>query len=344
MKILYGVQATGNGHITRARVLAPKLAQQGIVVDYLFTGRPANKLFDMEPFGNYQVRRGLTFIVEQGQVNKLKTCFNNSLTELFRDIRQLDLSQYDLIISDFEPISAWAAWLQGKTCIGIAHQYAFNYDLPGPNIKYAMLPGTRLFAPASVPIGLHWNHFNAPILPPMINSQPVNKNLEADKILVYLPFESLDQIIKWLEPLNNYRFFVYCDIKQTKQIGHIKLCPFSREDFPADMQSSAGVIANSGFGLASEVLQSGKKLLTKPLTGQPEQRSNAAVLEHLQLADCFEDLTVEGFQAWLSKPAPQAIKYPDVATALAEWIAGNCQTPVESLCKQLWSEMEQTDL
>lgn len=342
MKILYGVQATGNGHITRARVMASKLQQQGIEVDYLFSGRPANKLFDMQPFGEYKVRRGLTFIVEQGQVRKLKTCLSNNLTRFYRDIRNLDLSDYDLIISDFEPVTAWAARLQGKTSVGIAHQYAFEYNLPGPDIKYAMLPGTRLFAPVSQAIGLHWHHFDAPILPPLISPPPPGQPVERDKILVYLPFEPLEQILQWLQPLKNHRFYVYCDTPQVQQREHIQLCPFSRDNFPRDMQSSSGVIANSGFGLASEVLQSGKKLLTKPLNGQPEQRSNAAILEHLKLADSFETFSADRFNSWLDKPAPKAQKYPDVADALACWIADNCQRPVTSLSKQLWSEMDVT--
>lgn len=343
MKILYGVQATGNGHITRARVMANKLREQGIEVDYLFSGRPADKLFDMQPFGDYTVRQGLTFIVEQGQVRKLKTCLNNNLTRFYRDIRHLELSGYDLIISDFEPVTAWAARLQGKPSIGIAHQYAFEHNLPGPDIKYAMLPGTRLFAPVSLAIGLHWHQFNAPILPPLISPPSPDQPVEQDKILVYLPFEPPEQILRWLQPLKDYRFYVYCDTPHIQQRQHIRLCPFSRENFPRDMQSSAGVIANSGFGLASEVLQTGKKLLTKPLNGQPEQRSNAAILKHLQLADSFEHFSADIFASWLDKPAPVAQKYPDVAGALACWIADNCQTPVASLSEQLWSEMEVTE-
>ncbi|WP_315983086.1 hypothetical protein [Aliamphritea spongicola] len=211
--------------------MASKLQQHGIKVDYLFSGRPADKLFDMQPFGEYKVRQGLTFIVEQGQVRKLKTCLSNNLTRFYRDIRNLDLSGYDLIISDFEPVTAWAARLQGKTSVGIAHQYAFEYNLPGPDIKYAMLPGTRLFAPVSQAIGLHWHHFDAPILPPLISPPPPNQPVEQDKILVYLPFEPLEQILQWLQPLKNHRFYVYCDTPQVQQREHIRLCPFSRDHF-----------------------------------------------------------------------------------------------------------------
>ena len=39
MKIFYGVQGTGNGHITRARAIAPKLRQAGAEFGAT-TGRP----------------------------------------------------------------------------------------------------------------------------------------------------------------------------------------------------------------------------------------------------------------------------------------------------------------
>ena len=37
MQILYGVQGTGNGHITRARTMARALTDSSIEVDYLFS-------------------------------------------------------------------------------------------------------------------------------------------------------------------------------------------------------------------------------------------------------------------------------------------------------------------
>ena len=59
MKIFYGVQGTGNGHITRARVMARELYKAGIDVTFQFTGRPADKYFDMAIFNDYQVRVNL---------------------------------------------------------------------------------------------------------------------------------------------------------------------------------------------------------------------------------------------------------------------------------------------
>ena len=68
MRILYGVQGTGNGHVTRARVMSTALARAGIEVDYLFSGRAPERYFNMEPFGAYQVRQGLTLVTDAGRV------------------------------------------------------------------------------------------------------------------------------------------------------------------------------------------------------------------------------------------------------------------------------------
>ena len=57
MRILYGVQGTGNGHITRARHLAAAFNERDdISVDYLFSGRPKHRYFDMEVFENLQFK------------------------------------------------------------------------------------------------------------------------------------------------------------------------------------------------------------------------------------------------------------------------------------------------
>lgn len=67
MKILYGVQGTGNGHIARARAMANALKAKNVDVDFLFSGREGDKYFSMEAFGDYQTRHGLTFSVNRGR-------------------------------------------------------------------------------------------------------------------------------------------------------------------------------------------------------------------------------------------------------------------------------------
>jgi uncharacterized protein (TIGR00661 family) len=338
MKILYGVQATGNGHITRARVMAGALAAQGLDVDYLFSGRPPEQLFDMEPFGDYRCRRGLTFQYGAGgRVDALGTLCNNSLWQLWDDIRALDLRAYDLVISDFEPVTAWAARRQGVPSVGIAHQYVFNYDLPGKHQGRLTRSAIRLMAPVDTAIGLHWHHFEQPILPPLISSPRYPVTLEADKILVYLPHESRAQLIDWFSRFRHHRFVVYCDCTQLQVQGNLAFKPFSRDGFERDLASCAGVISNSGFGLTSETVQYGKKLLSKPYRGQVEQLSNAEIMQQLGLATVMRgECDLVQLEAWLQQPNPAPAPYPDVAAALARWIAQGQAEPAADLARRLW--------
>lgn len=104
MKIFYGIQGTGNGHITRGRIMARELQAADLEVTYLFTGRPQDKFFAMDVFNGNQWREGLTFATHKGKINHLKTVLQSKPLNFLKDIRQLDLSAYDLVICDFEPV------------------------------------------------------------------------------------------------------------------------------------------------------------------------------------------------------------------------------------------------
>ena len=150
MRILYGVQSTGNGHITRARAMARALADQGLSVDYLFSGREADQFFDMEGFGAYRLCQGFTLAIENGRLDTLGTLRRLAPRRFLREVRALDLEPYDLVITDFEPVTAWAARLRHKPSVGIGHQYAFLYPVPRP-AGGAATTSPRLPAPPAPP-------------------------------------------------------------------------------------------------------------------------------------------------------------------------------------------------
>lgn len=118
MRILYGVQGTGNGHISRCRLIAKALQAEGVDVDYVLSGREAHAYFDMQEFGDYRAVPGLTFVTRNGAIDLLATVGRSQPLRLFRDIRQLSLQDYDFIVSDFEPVTAWAAKKQNIPSLG----------------------------------------------------------------------------------------------------------------------------------------------------------------------------------------------------------------------------------
>ena len=168
MRILYGVQGTGNGHITRARVMLPALQALGCTVDFVFSGRARDAYFDMVPFGRYRCFKGFTFANRQGAVQWGQTLWQADMAAFYRDVQALNVRDYDLVLTDFEPVSAWAAKRQGVPAVGLAHQYALRHRIPGTARAPWLGLCLHTFAPAPVQLGVHWADFDAPILPPLI--------------------------------------------------------------------------------------------------------------------------------------------------------------------------------
>lgn len=338
MKLFYGVQGTGNGHISRARAMNTHLQVANVDVQYLFSGRARDDYFDMTPFGRWECRQGLSFVTQQGQIHPLATFRRNNFTQLYRDIGQLDLSGYDLVICDFEPITAWAAKRQGIPCITVGHQYAFLHEVPMAGDSWLSRKIIQYFAPGHQQLGLHWHHFGQPILPPIIDLSITPPKDTADQVLVYLGFESPDAVIPLLKHFPDTHFVYYGGFKKAKEEDNISLRPLSVTGFKEDLHRSSGVICNAGFELASEALHLGKRLLVKPLHGQMEQLSNALALEELDLGSRMQDLSPATIRQWLDSPASPQCHYPDVAKAIVEWLTTPDREPIESLSKRLWRD------
>lgn len=340
MKIFYGVQGTGNGHITRARVMAKELYEAGVDVTFQFTGRPADKFFDMEIFNGYQIRTGLTFNTDKGQVNYLKTALDAKPFTFISDVKSLDLSSYDLVISDFEPVTAWAAKLQKKTVLGIGHQYAFNHKIPRAGSDPLAEQVMKYFAPANTGVGLHWHHFGQPILPPIIDTPETPKSIIKNKIVVYLPFEDQNEVVRLLSPFENFEFHIYSPEVTKSHFNHIVCNPLSRVGFQKDLYDCAGIISNAGFELASEALQLGKKILVKPLHAQMEQISNAAALQQLGYGHTMIDMDISAIEHWLHETHATQITYPNIAKVLVQWIQDDRPEMDADFIENIWNTVE----
>ncbi|WP_390592041.1 MJ1255/VC2487 family glycosyltransferase [Simiduia litorea] len=339
-RLLFGVQATGNGHITRANVLVPKLRKIGFEVDVLLSGRERQKLFGLETFGHYRTRRGFSFVLDDGRVNALRTLCQSDVGRFIRDIKDLDVHNYDLVLTDFEPVTAWAAKTQGKKSIGIGHQYAFNYPVPKQPLYYGSKTIMKNFAPADVEIGLHWDAFGAPILPPIIASGLNYCAPRWKSYLVYLPFDDVPRVTEFLRRYPDYHFIYYASVSDQLEQENITIKPYSRTHFSQDLMSVEGVVCGAGFELPSEVLSLGKKLLVQPLAGQFEQLCNAQALTLLASAHVMHRFDDRVMKRFLRAPAPASIKYPDVAQALVEWLADGAREPISGLSKRLWTSAE----
>ncbi len=343
MKILYGVQGTGNGHISRARMMARQFAELDkpeLEVSYLFSGRDKDKLFDMECFGDYHHRRGLSFVTKAGKINHLKTLASNNLATFIKDISLLDIEPYDLIITDFEPVTAWAGKLRNKTVIGMGHQYAFCHNIPRVSSTLVSNAIMRYFSPADITMGLHWHHFGSNILPPIIDPKVASQDKNGT-VLVYLPFEDQDHVTSLLNTFTDFHFVQYSSDIVDGEYSNVSRRISCHDGFKQDLASASAVFCNAGFELVSECLALRIPVLAKPVKGQFEQESNAKALRKLGYASTIDSLNPEYILQWLSNDKVAVpIQYPNVAEAIVKTVTSrqfDNPEKIQNLCQQLWT-------
>lgn len=341
MRILYGVQGTGNGHIARARVMAKAFAERNDVqVDFVFSGRPPHKYFDMDVFGNYRTLTGLTFVTQNGSVSQWQTLKQAKIRQFFNDIKALDLSGYDLVLNDFEPVSAWAAKRQKVPAIAVSHQAAFTHPVPKQGDRFSDRLIMRFFAPTDIQLGVHWYHFGHSIMPPFIE-ETMDVDPSHKHFLVYLPFEGLEAIKQLLQPFDDFQFECFHpDLTEERVEGHIAWRKTSKPHFQNALKHCAGVIANGGFELSSECLKLGKKLLIKPLKGQYEQASNVLTLEKLGLCTSMSELCEDTVRQWLPSPAPEPVHFPSDPNVFIDWLLSRRWHDTQAICDLLWQQVK----
>ncbi|MGV7223980.1 MAG: glycosyltransferase family protein [Nitrospinales bacterium] len=243
-------------------------------------------------------------------------------------------------MSDFEPVTAWAAKRKNRRVLGIGHQYAFNHDIPKAGADPIASLVMKLFAPADIEMGLHWHHFDQPVLPPIIEVKTPTERIQKNKIIVYLPFEEPSAILNLLSPFTDYEFHVYTAARIESKYPHILVKPLSRDGFQSDMHDGAGIISNAGFELASESLQLGKKILAKPLSSQMEQASNARAFHDLGYGNATDLLDTSDVEQWLGNNQAVRIAYPNVARILVQWIADGMQSVDQDWFREVWDSAE----
>ncbi len=280
MKILYAIQGTGNGHLSRAGDIIPILQKKG-ELDILVSGIQA----DVEL--SYPVKykfRGLSFIFgKKGGIDLIATYKKSNLKQLFKEIKSLPIEEYDLVINDFEPVSAWACKMKHKECIGLSHQAAvINKRSPKPKKKDLVGKAVlKNYAPVTVSYGFHFGMYDKNIFTPVIRSRVRNaKPVDTAHFSVYLPAYSDERIIKVLGEIKNINWEVFSKhSKKEYKEKNIHIRPVNNDDFIESLITCSGVLCGAGFETPAEALYLKKKLMVIPMKGQYEQQCNAATLK-----------------------------------------------------------------
>jgi len=281
MKIFYAVQATGNGHIARAKELIPYIQRYG-QVDVFLSGNNSNLKVDLPV--KYQSNGVSLFYGNRGGLDYFKMAKELSLFNIIKEARSLPVDQYDLVINDFESITSLACKIKQVPSIGFGHQASFKSSLtPRPNKKDWM--GELIlnnYASATKYIGLHFEQYDEFIYSPIIKEQvllasPKNQG----HISVYLSHYSDEVVASYLNQLPDQLFHLFSKKEKTvNQRANILYMPIDNALFTESMINAAGVITGAGFETPAEALYLNKKLLCVPIKGQYEQLCNAAALKN----------------------------------------------------------------
>ena len=339
MNILYGIAATGNGHISRSRIIVDALRKRGHSIDVILSGRDKKDLFDIDDLKPFQVKKGFTYVTNNGKIDYLKTILKSSPIQFLKDIKSID-NNYDLVITDFDPISAYAAKKYKIPCIGIGHQYSFYKNIPmTKKMKFISIFFPRIYAPANFPIPSHFYHFNQSILPPFIDPKFYAADSTYQKksnTLVYLPWENLKNMISIFGKIEG-KFILYTNIESIEKHGNITLKPFSNITFKEDLIQCSGLITNAGFQLPSEALFLGKPMLCKPLDGQPEQEHNAKILKQLGYATVCKKIDIDSIQSWMKNKINVRIPFKNPIDLIIN-IIENPTIDFSDQIMELWQE------
>jgi uncharacterized protein (TIGR00661 family) len=316
MKIFYAIQATGNGHISRAMQLLPYLNRYG-KVDVFLSG--ANSQLPANLPVKYRSKGLSLFYNQGGGLNYRKIAQQTNIGRIIKEVKALPVENYDVVINDFECITALACRFKKVASVNFGHQASFQSPLvPRPAKKEWM--GEFLlknYAQASQYIGLHFKQYDDFIFEPVIKKEileatPTNKG----HITVYLSAYSDAVLLKQFSKLKSFKFQVFS--KQVQQVtiqDNVTFLPVQQQLFNESMITAQAVITGAGFETPAEVLQLQKKLMVIPIKGQYEQYCNAAALETfgvpvLQKID--NDFPLR-FMEWLASNQQQPVCFDNVA-------------------------------
>jgi len=323
MKILYAIQGTGNGHISRARDIIPELKKYADV-DVLISGIQADVSLGIDVRYKFN---GMSFIFgKKGNVDLVQT-FRKCITRKFlKEVKELPVKKYNLIVNDFEPISAWAARLKGVPCISLSHQFAVLHHL-SPKPKKSDWVGKMVlghYAPVQSGFGFHFTSFAPGIFTPIIRQQVRNLDVtNQGHITVYLPAYDNEKLIKVFSEMPNEEFQIFSKhTTRTFQVGNILIRPIENQSFMNSMASCKAVVCGAGFETPAEAIFMGKKLMVIPMKNQYEQQCNAAALAEMGIRTLksLKRKYIPQIEAWLEFANPLHINFPNETESIVKFI------------------------
>ena len=321
MKILFAIQGTGNGHLARAEDIIPILQQYGDL-DLFISGAQADiKL----PYPIKYKSKGLSFFFgKSGGIDFLRTFKQNSSKEVYKEIKKFPVEKYDLVINDFEPITAWACRKRDIPCVGLSHQSSLlSSKVPTPK-KMDPVGEWVLhnYAPVEKYVSFHFERYDKNIYTPVIRSAVREcKNTEKEHYTVYLPSYDDKKLVPLLAKIPKIKWHIFSKhAKKPYHIGKLSVFPVNKDEFAESMTSAKGVLCGAGFETPAEALYLGKKLMVVPMKSQLEQHYNVASLKQLgvPVLKKMRKKNIEKILDWIETDERVTVQYENITAEAVE--------------------------
>lgn len=298
MRIVYGVQSTGRGHLARFAALKPLLDEAGHELLVIISGYDEPPLFFLESIGSSRYERMTSYqMVDDGEggISKRGTAkafikhMPDLLSSLYQGHKRISAFDPDLIISDFDPITGSPMVAPSVFKVGIGNwamaRQRGTVHLPGTRIERfnTNLAAKLCTSGVDVLLGCHFypcdENCLPPILRPDIDAVPVSNN---GHILVYHSFQGrLEPIVEYAGNHEDREIIVYGYPSRPPSMPENMRFETKPDRFLSDLATCEAYVGTAGFQSVCEAFYLGKKIVVQPIDGHYEQMWNAAKLDEL---------------------------------------------------------------
>lgn len=266
--IAFSCASEGYGHVARVVALAPILMEAYEL--YFFAAEPVEHVIrEHIPDARIIPIAHLGFVIENHRIDYLSTTalslknIIGQLPEFPHLVRMLRSLSLTALISDFEPITAYAAWLAGIPVLNLNH--------PGIVLKFRPTGFEAIMAQAvarmMMPVAnkhLICSFYEGDVGPILRSGLKGTGPTRGEHILVYTKKDSRRQLLAALERFKEVEFRVF---------------PDPHGSFDQSLLTCRAMIGPAGHQSLSEAICLRKPTLAFAQRGQFEQQLNARMLE-----------------------------------------------------------------
>lgn len=310
LKILYGVCGLGNGHTFRQLPILEHFSQAAEIMIFghdnsyrfyasYFKDHPSVKVVEVAIPFYVGSKTGIDFKASQEHPMNQKDIFKINCNALDRAGREL--GSPDLVVTDYESISAQYAYAQGAPLVTIDQQSKylsgnFPEELGGFTYKDEIVRLHMFFPKVEARVALSFFGFptrseaeDVLILPPTIRSgvASLRRDSVEKAVLVYVSSarefaQTPDEIINICSQRKDMQFHIFLggaelSLVQEVTTPNVSLYGHGDARFDAILGECAGIISTAGHSLLSEAMYLGIPVYAIPVAPY-EQHMNAKVV------------------------------------------------------------------